>query len=548
MIDPFKTDLEQSSQILKRFALARALIVSIVAVYCALLHVKAHASFDLNNTYLFVILGVALVESLLAVATISAGYKPTMRFSSILLCSDLVLISALILMTGGSASVFVFLYIAVILSASLLLSLNWSVAMATICSLLFFGVMMLEFNGVVLPASPFLYREIEPAGLHLWADTVMKIFAFYLTAFLGGLLSHRVGLLQSFHENILNSLSSGYVSINRDRTVTYLNPAGSTLLKRARMDVLGKDISAVFPVADTQRNPLIEAITKKRETNSREIAVTRGDGKTIPVGITVSPIVNTARKLLGAVGSFIDLTDLKRMEERLRRADRLAAVGETSASLAHEIRNPVASIRGAVQELSENLSLEGTNKQLMVIAVRECDQLAKIVSRFLEFVGGGDGRAEERFDIVQLLDEVVDIARRNFCNGNGEIRTDFASSLGHMTGDRSQLREALLNIMRNGKEAMPAGGALRIRAGAEWGDQPLLNIIVEDEGIGIPRDDVEKLFNPFFTTKQGGTGLGLAIAHKVVTSHKGSIDIESDVGKGTRVKIVLPRQDEREDG
>lgn len=547
MIDPFKTDLQQSRMILKRFALMRACIVSVIAAYCVLLQLRLSVDIDLNTAYLFAILAVALIESFLVAAIVSAGYSPTMRFSSVLLCADLVLISAIILMTGGNASVFVFLYVPVILSASLLLSLNWSAAVATICSLLFLGVMVLEFHGYVLPAFAFRSKEISAIPTDPWADTGMKIFAFYLTAFLGGLLSHRVGLLQSFHEDILNSLSSGYISINRDRIVTYLNPAGSSILKRLQADVTGKDISAVFPVADAQQNPLLEAIANEREIQSREIAVTQGDGKTIPVGITVSPIVNGARRLLGAVGSFIDLTELKRMEDELRRADRLAAVGEMSASLAHEIRNPVASIRGAIQEISENVNMEGTNRQLMNIALRECDQLGEIISRFLEFVRGG-GRARETFDAAQLLNEVVEITEMNCLNGSGKMVTDFPSDLGQVSGDRTQLREALMNVIRNGIEAMPDGGLLRLNANADMAGRPEIHITVEDEGKGIPAEDLQKLFTPFFTTKAGGTGLGLAIVHKIISMHNGSIRLESAVGKGTRVNIILPRQDERKHG
>lgn len=547
MIDPFKTDLEQSRQILRRFALARAFIISVVAAYCAVLQARNNTLFDLDTAYLFVVIAIALIESFVVVAIIAAGHAATMRFSSFLLCADLVQISAIIVMTGGSGSVFVFLYIALILSASLLYSFTWSLSVATACSIFFVGTMILELNGLVVPASAFRLGEANQAGLQIWADIAMKIFAFYLTAFLGGLLSHRVGLLQSFHENILNSLSSGYISVNRDGTVTYLNPAASMLLKRSRFEAVGQDVSQIFPVAENQPNPLMEAISKKRESNSREIAVIRGDTKKIPVGITVSPIFNGSQRLLGAVGSFIDLTELKRMEEMLRRADRLAAVGEMSAALAHEIRNPVASVRSAVEELSENVKLEATNEQLMSIAMRECDQLGRIVSRFLEFVGI-ETAAYEHFDVAQLLQEVAEAAERAFPNGNIRIQRGFPMNLGYMRGDRTRLREALLNVIRNGREAMPEGGALHITADACKGDRNAICIVVQDEGKGVSSEELPRLFDPFFTTKPDGTGLGLAIVHKIISSHNGSIDIESTAGRGTRVNIVLPRQDEGKNG
>jgi two-component system sensor histidine kinase PilS (NtrC family) len=542
MIDPFKTDLEQGRLVLKRFALARAMIVSLVALLCLALHLRSGAESDQYTYYLFAIFAIALIESLIVMVILAAGYNPSIRFSFFLLCADLILISAIVVVTGGSKSVFAFLYIAAILSAAIVLSFNWSILVATICSALFLLIMLLELSGYVVPASAFRWTEPPMVSGDLWAYTGMKIFAFYLTAFLAGCLSRRVGLLESFQQNILNSFSSGFMSVNRDCIVTFLNPAGSNLLRRPWSEAAGKHVSSVFPVADGQPNPLEESIAEQKEYQNREIAVSRGDDESIPVGITVSPIRNGAKKLMGAVASFIDLTELKRMEERLRRSDRLAAVGEMSAVLAHEIRNPVASIRGAVQELAENLRLDGTNGQLIRIATRECDQLNRIVSDFLEFVGTGP-RAKEQCDVRRILDEVGQLAERCFCNGDISILKQYPDGLGCVTGDCNQIREALLNIVQNGIEAMPAGGTLRIRAGSDDSPPGYASILVEDDGCGLAPEEVERIFDPFYTTKPRGVGLGMAIAHRIVTSHGGSIDVDSAKGKGTTVTIVLPRQD-----
>jgi len=543
MIDPFKTDSDQSKLVLRRFAATRAAIVLVVAVLCSALYARNREALDLTGAYLYSILFVALVESLIVSAILSTSYNPTIRFSFMLLTADLVLISAIVVLTGGSTSAFAFLYIAAILSATILLSFQWSLLITTICSLLFLSVVLLEHNGIVVPA--FIFRRLQPAmdAGDLWAYTGMKVLAFYLTAFLSGYLSHRIGMLQSFQHNILNNFSSGFISVNGDCKVTFFNSAASSLLRRPWVECIGQDASIVFPVDEGRANPLEEAVAEGKECQSREIIVRRGDGERIPVGVTVSPLRNGAGGNRGAVASFVDLTELKRMEEMLRRSDKLAAIGEMSASLAHEIRNPVASIRGAVQELADNARLEGTNQQLMKIAIRESDQLSGIITGFLEFVDPGP-TGTERFNISQMLKEAVQTARQRYItNGDIHIVGQFPDKLGVTVGDRARVKEAVLGLIHNGVEATQGAGAVSVTA--ELCDDPPdgVSISIRDEGIGIPEEEIGKVFDLFHSTKPHGIGLGMAIVHKIITSHGGSIDIESVWGKGTTVTIGLPRGD-----
>jgi len=542
MIDPFKTDSEQSKLILKRFSLARAAIVVAIALSCGALLIASGAPANLNTTYLYSILLVALIESFIVVLVLMAGYAPTMRFSFLLLCTDITIISGIVLFTGGSKSVFAFLYIAAILSASILLSFNSSLLMATICSAFFLVVILLEHSGLVVSAFAFTEHSMPMNSGDLWAYSTMKILAFYLTAFLSGYLSRRIGLLQSFQQNILNSFSSGFISMNHERVVTYLNAAGAHLLQRPRSKCIGQSVSSVFPMAEGQPNLLEEAVKQQEEWRGKEIMVIRGDGAEIPIGITVSPLKSSSKKHLGSVASFIDLTELKRMEEMLRRRDKLAAIGEMSASLAHAIRNPVASVRCAVQEMAENTEFGGTSAQLMGIVIRESDQLSRMISGFLSFVG--NGRCEkEAFEVSMFLEEVVQTAKRCFVtNGNINIVRECADDVGNINCDRSQIREAMLNLIQNSAEAMPGGGALRVKAYRDVKSPHHVFILVQDEGEGIIPDAQGKIFDPFYTTKRNGAGLGMAIVHRIVTSHGGSIDVASEQGIGTTVTIGLPSE------
>lgn len=540
-MESFKTDIERSKPVLKKFAVARAALVFIVGLLCAALQAGDGAALDTGASYLYAIFFIAMVESLIVGIVLSTSFRPTAGFSFILLIADLVLISAIVALTGGGRSAFAFLYIAAILSASILLSFRWSIVIATAASCLFVLVTLVERAGYVASVSALRGMGPPMTPDEIWAYSGMKILAFFLAAFLSGYLSRRVGVLRSIQHNILNSFSSGFISVNSDNEVTFINAAAAELLCLPREECMGKDVSDVFLADGSGQNPLMEAVVSAKECKGKEVLVGRGDGERIPVGITVSPLKDESGKPVGAVASFVDLTDMKRMEEELRRADRLAAIGEMSASLAHEIRNPVAAIRGAVQEMSENLILDGTSRQLMKIAIKESDQLSRIITSFLEFV---DIRApiKEPFEVSKAIEEAVRVVSgQNALNGRVKIKYECPDSAGKVLGERDRITGALINLIRNGVEAMPESGLLRVSIdGGSEADERVL-ITIQDTGVGIPAGAIEKVFDPFYTTKPQGIGLGMAIAHKVITGHGGSIDLESVEGAGTTVTIGLPR-------
>lgn len=537
----FEKDLEQSKLVLKRFAAARAALILIVGLLCGLMQAGSGTALDLSSAYLYIIFFIALLESLVVGIVLSTGFKPTARFSFVLLAADLVLISAVVSLSGGGRSAFAFLFIAAILSASILLSFNWSILIATISSALFVIIVVVEHMSIILPASPFRAMDPPMTSDEIWAYSAMKILAFYLTAFLSGYLSSRIGALQTIQHNILNSFSSGFISADRDYRVMFFNSAAAALLRRSRSECIGQDVSTIFCSDENGCNPLKEAVVDAKECQGREITVCRGDGSWIPIGITASPLRDSSGKPAGAVASFVDLTEMKRMEEKLRRADRLAAIGEMSASLAHEIRNPVAAIRGSVQEMSENLDLAGTNKKLMNIAIKESDQLSGIISSFLKFV---DTNTMEKvpFAVCEVVEEAIQTAQnQNELNGAIRFKNECPDSAGLVLGERIRIKEVLVNLIQNAVEAMPDGGLLHVWINKDEDSDKQVCIHIRDTGVGIPESEVGKVFDPFYTTKPQGIGLGMAIAHKVIAGHSGSIDLKSVEGDGTTVTIELPR-------
>ena len=242
------------------------------------------------------------------------------------------------------------------------------------------------------------------------------------------------------------------------------------------------------------------------------------------------------RKGLGLICSFQDLTEIKRMEERVRHADRLAAIGRFAAGLAHEIRNPIGSIRGSVEVLRESLRPHGNDRRLMDIVLRESDRLDGIIRDFLDF-SRPPRLVRVETDLLGLVDEVL-LLLANRTPVSVHITREFPEPTLKVSVDPGQIRQALWNLCLNAVEAMPDGGELRAEVRAR-GEAEAVEIAVHDTGVGIPPTDRPHLFEPFFTTKPQGTGLGLALVHRIVEDHGAEIRVASEPGR-TCFTILLP--------
>jgi two-component system sensor histidine kinase PilS (NtrC family) len=252
------------------------------------------------------------------------------------------------------------------------------------------------------------------------------------------------------------------------------------------------------------------------------------------------------RRGRGAICSFQDLTDIKRMEERVRQGDRLAAIGRLAAGLAHEIRNPIGSIRGSVEVLRESLAPQGDDRRLMDIVLRESDRLDAIIRDFLQF-SRPPHLVRVPTDLTGMLDEILLM----LSNHGGlqdadaprvQMRRDAAEPTVKADVDPAQMRQALWNLCLNAVEAMPQGGELRVgvRAVTPESGRAVVQVTVEDTGVGITAAELTQVFEPFYTTKPQGTGLGLAIAHRIVEDHGGEMQVQSEPYRGTRFTISLP--------
>lgn len=250
------------------------------------------------------------------------------------------------------------------------------------------------------------------------------------------------------------------------------------------------------------------------------------------MGFNTSILIDPARQVDNLLITFQDLTHLKEMEERLKRTDRLAAVGQLAAGLAHEIRNPLASISGSVQLLMENAALGREDRHLMNIVVKEADRLNHLLQEFLVFARPSQP-VKEWFKAAELVHELADLcAGDQRFSGIDVQRSCPQDAL--LYGDRKQLRQALWNLLINAAEAMPMGGVLVFSY-----DPSNQNLTVADSGAGVPAELRQKIYDPFFTTKDHGTGLGLATVHSIIEAHGGTLELENSIGGGAKFIIHL---------
>jgi len=227
---------------------------------------------------------------------------------------------------------------------------------------------------------------------------------------------------------------------------------------------------------------------------------------------------------------------LLEIEEQLRRADRLSALGELSAGMAHEIRNPLASIRGTAEILEGAVAKDDAHHEFAQILVREVDRLERVVRDFLRFARPEEG-VREAVDLQQVLREVLALSRSQLLKGRVEVELDLPTALPEISGSDEQLKQVFLNLILNAQQAMPDGGTLTVGATAREGK---VRLTFADSGPGVPSELQDRIFNPFFTTRSGGTGLGLAITHRIVSAHSGSLTVESRPGQGATFVVELP--------
>jgi two-component system sensor histidine kinase PilS (NtrC family) len=466
--------------------------------------------------------------------------------------SDVSLITGLVYVTGGIESIYSVLYPLVIIYSTLFLAGRGGLISASVGGI-FYGLLLdLQFYGLIQPVSLLGYDYNYEAG-YIFSRIFIHIISFYIVALLTSFAAKQEKMardlleekesafdqLDLLHKSIIESVDSGILTIDLNGNIKSFNKGAEKITGFLRFEIINKKLDDVFPV-------LSSLLNKKNQWKQGRRFEAVGSGKIL--GCSITPLVDSNRKKVGNTLIFQDLTVIKEMERKIERNKRLAFVGEMAAGLAHEIRNPLASISGPIQMLSKDLRLDETDRKLMQIILRGKDRLDGFVKDFLLLARP---KPSERRDInvEVIIDDLLESLRfspewredieviKNLCNQTS------------IYGNKAEIRQVIWNMISNAVQAMPEGGKLKIETSEVFNDtKEYLEIRISDNGCGIEEKNQDKVFEPFYTTKKNGTGLGLAIVNRIVESHMGKIRIKSKPGKGTDCIVLLPRQEEVSDG
>ena len=355
--------------------------------------------------------------------------------------------------------------------------------------------------------------------------------------------------LKSYTDNILASVKTGIVTVDLDGRVVTLNPAAELLTGFFAGEAAGRYCTEVFRDSPAIGEILMETLANRADAPGIPLTLKRRNGVLVPVEFRVAPLKGGDGKDLGVVGVLRDLTVVRELQRQLERSDRLAAVGTLAAGLAHEIKNPLTSLVTFTRHLTRRFDDASFRERFQSIVPRELERINRIVERLLEL--SRPGRLTPTPVHVQaLLDRAVDLYSHRIEAQGVRVAREYAATLVTVSADEDQLYRAFVNLVANALDAMEKGGRLLLRAG--WSDErepdltgrlrtgPRLRVEISDTGVGIAPAAMDRIFTPFFSTKEAGTGLGLALTHKIVEDHGGSIMVRSNPGIGTTFRILLP--------
>lgn len=451
--------------------------------------------------------------------------------------TDLVFATAVVYVTGGIDTSFNFLYPLVIIVASILLPRWWAYLTAAFAFIAFGAILELSYFEVIRQ-----YSVTRPDLKSLQAVIIINLFAYIAIAYLSSNLSMKLRQvdvqlqdksgalenLQAQHENIIHSVRSGLITTGLDGRISLLNVPGQRLLERRAQDVYGKRVEEIFQ--DSLPNVDSKAVTG-------EVRAMTPDGEEKTFGITVSPLKNSDKSVIGYVYTFDDQTEVRRLEREVRMRDRLTAVGRMASGIAHEIRNPLASIAGSVQVLRGISNLSDEQKTLVGIVVRESERLNAIISDFLIYSREKTVQFRDS-DLIHLLNDTLTLLENHPQQEKApvEIVRDFQvkEALASIDGDR--MKQVFWNLSENALKAMPKGGTLSVGVRRDASDYV---VSFKDTGRGMSQAEMEKIFEPFQSNFAGGTGLGLAIVYQILQAHEAKINVYSAQGRGSEFVIRI---------
>ncbi|CAI2716889.1 ATP-binding protein [Nitrospina watsonii] len=482
---------------------------------------------------------------------------------------DLATVGGLIYTTGGIESPLSFVFLFVIIATSVMLP-RAAVYLAASGASIIYGLLVdLEYFNFIQPIYFFQKSNISYQGAYGFYIIALNLTSFYSVAYLSSILNHRLRIindelhsksldlkkLQEFHKNVVQNMVNGLLTTDHNGHVTSVNTACEQITGCSADHSLGRLAYDLLPVPTLKTFFLGRQSVQLPATLEGEFQ--RNDGETILVVMKISSLIRPSMdpfkdgyKSEGYIVVLDDLTELRKMEEKILQSEQLAAVGRFSAGLAHEIRNPLASLSGSIQVLRDSLQVEDQYKRLMDIVISETERLNAIIKDFLSYSQPRKSKATV-IDLTQLLQDVVLLIKNNNeYDCSIEIELDMPARHIVIQSEEDQVKQMVWNLCLNGMQAMDRAGTIRLELKEVQGhrhrdfetDRKGVLLSVEDQGRGIPPDKLKQIFDPFFTTREEGIGLGLATVNKIIQRFGGQIGVVSEVGKGTRFDIFLPQE------
>jgi two-component system sensor histidine kinase PilS (NtrC family) len=535
-----------------RLIAARAVLGTVLLGSAVVMQITAPGSFAIDPFFFLI----GLIYALTIVYAVTLRYAETHRWLvDLQLAVDALTVSAFIYFTGGITSYFASLFVLPIIAGSTLQFRRGGLLVATLSAVLYAGLVVSQY----LVASGWLpypwinaYAAPLPSPSFARYAVTLNVFGFFAVAVLSGSLanslrsagaqleqaSSEIADLQALNQRVIDSMPSGLATTDHQRRILTFNRAAEAITGVAFREAEGRPLGEVLQLPEATLDD-IAASVRRGGSRRHEFRFQAGDGRgERDIGLTATSL-QAASDVSGFVFTFQDVTKIKKLERDAAIQQRLAAVGEMAAGIAHEIRNPLASMSGSIQILRQELPLTAEQEQLMDIVLRESERLNTTIRSFLAYARPQRFQIA-RFDVRRALNDAALLLRNSAELAEGhEIAVDVPADEIWYDADEGQIKQIVWNLATNGLRAMPAGGRLSLSARADDGSGAVV-ISVRDEGVGIPPEELDSLFQPFHGTFAKGSGLGLAIVHRIVTDYSGEIQVSSPAGKGTTVSVRLP--------